>query len=211
MQSNVDTVIVYHLAPSIDKQLHLTELIGNKSWFVDLQKSLISFGNQYHWRIQVLGTESEVSGTWLWVWANTSSNLPNHLLTASLVLKAYGEQHKIPELTTPQVPLDQVDGHSLALIASDICEANAYYRCPYEGGALFVLIMDENFPKCHDPPLQRIATVFPQAIAFEIPDHKLAFTCYLDYYGLSHEQEDRRIVVKENGEAVLSATFDLLP
>lgn len=110
-------------------------------------------------------SDGESSGNWLWAWANTESNIPAHLLVASLSLRAYGEQHGIPQLTSPQLPLGQINSHSLALLASGICKANAYYRCPYEGGALFVLIMDENFPKCPDPPLQRIATVFPQAIA----------------------------------------------
>lgn len=104
---------------------------------------------------------------------------------------------------------DWTRGHVLAMIASGVCRADAYYRCTYEGGAAFVLIMDENFPKCTDPPLQRIATVFPQAIALlEIPDHKLALAGYLDHYGLRHEQDGDKIVVKENGEPVLTATFD---
>lgn len=196
---------------SFDKQVFLSNLIGESGWVFDLPLGILTFSNQFRWQTQLLGTESETSGIWLWAWANTESNIPAHMLVASLVLKAYGEQHGIPELTTPQVPLDQINGHTLALLASGICEANAYYRCPYNGGALFVLIMDENFPKCPDPPLQRIATVFPQAIAsLDIPDHNLALTGYLDHYGLSYERDDDKIVVKEMGEAVLTATFDEL-
>lgn len=158
---------------------------------------------------QLLGTESESSNTWLWAWANTESNIPDHLLVASLSLKDYGEQHGIPELTQSELPLDQIDGHTLALLASGLCDANAYYRCPYDGGALFVLIMDENFPKDPTPPLQRIASVFPQAIAsLDIPDHRLALTGYLDHYGLAHEQDGDKIVAKENGEVMLTAAFD---
>ena len=194
---------------SLEKQISLSDLVGVLGWSYDLATGELSFGNQHHWHSQLLGTESQSSNTWLWAWANTESNIPAHLLVASLVLKAYGVQHGIPELTTPQLPLDQIDSHTLALFASGICEANAYYRCPYEGGALFVLIMDDNFPKCTDPPLQRIATVFPQAIAsLEIPDHRLALAGYLDHYGLGHEQDGGKIVVKEDGEAALTATFD---
>lgn len=194
---------------SVDQQSCLSDLVGEDYWSVDLAAGLIYFSDRYQWHVQLLGTESAASGTWLWAWANTESNIPAHLLAASLALKAYGEQHGIPELTTPQLPLDQIDGHTLALLASGICEANAYYRCPYEGGALFVLIMDENFPKRTDPPLQRVATVFPQTIAsLEVPDHKLALAGYLDHYGLTHEQDGDKIVVKENGEPVLTAAFD---
>jgi hypothetical protein len=194
---------------SFDKQLHLSDRIGEQPWHINLQTDLLSFGNKYQWHFQLLGTESEESNTWLWAWANTDSKLPEHLLVASRVMKAFGEQHNVPELVQPQFPLDQTDGHSPAMLASSICEANAYFRCPYEGGALFVLIMDENFPKCTDPPLQRVVSVFPQAIAsLEIPDHQLAFSGYLDYYSLGYEQEENRIVVRENGEPVITATFD---
>lgn len=200
-----------NLMHSVARQLHLSRLTGLSGWHFDLPTGMLSFGERHRWRTQLLGTESGACNSWLWAWANTESNIPAHLLVASLALRAYGEQHSIPELTTPQLPLDQVDGHTLALLASGICEANAYYRCPYEGGALFVLIMDENFPKCTDPPLQRIATVFPQAIAsLDIPDHKLALAGYLDHYGLSHEQDGDKLVVKESGEPVLTATFDEL-
>jgi hypothetical protein len=211
MLPNLGSETGRYIASSIDKQSHLLSLIRADHWNIDFSTGFLSFGERLRWHSQLFGTESEASGTWLWAWANTESNLPNHLLTTCLALKAYGEQHGIPELTTPQLPLDRIDGHTLALLASGICEANAYYRCPYEGGALFVLIMDENFPKCPDPPLQRIATVFPQAIAsLEIPDHKLALAGYLDHYNLAHEQDGDKIVVKENGEPVLTATFDEL-
>lgn len=209
MSDDLITQWIASVASLVDKQLYCTHLVRGNAWHFDLRAGAISFAKQYRWQTQVLATESEASGTWLWAWANTDSNIPTHLLVASLALKAYGDQNGIPELTTPHLSLDQVDGSTLALFASGICDANAYYGCPYEGGALFVLIMDENFPKCTDPPLQRIATVFPQAIAsLEIPDHKLALTGYLEHYGLSHEQDGEKIVVKENGEVVLAATFD---
>ncbi len=86
---------------SFGKQLHLSGLIGEQPWNIDLKTSLLSFGDKYRWHFQLLGTESEASGTWLWAWATTASKLPAHLLVASHVLKTYGEQRGIPELTTP--------------------------------------------------------------------------------------------------------------
>jgi hypothetical protein len=150
----------YNSVVSYDQQQFFINCINGRNWNFDLASGLLSFGYEFCWKTHLLGTESVISNSWLWTWANTSSNIPAHLLVASLALKAYGEQNGIPELTTPQLSLDKIDGHKLALLASGICEANAYYRCPYEGGALYVLIMDENFPKCQDPPLKRVATVF---------------------------------------------------
>jgi hypothetical protein len=120
-----------------------------------------------------------------------------------------GEQHQIRELTELEVSVNVADGHTLSMIASRVCPANACFRCPYEGGALFVLIKDENFPRCTEPPLQRIATIFPQAISsLNIPNHPLAFSGYLDDYGLAYERDQDQIVVKENGVPVLTASFD---
>ena len=133
------------LVVACDRHHHLSCIVSNHAWHFDLPTGTLSFGNQYRWQTQLLGTESEASNTWLWAWGNTESNIPAHLLVTSLALKAYGEQHAIPELTTPQLPLDQIDGHTL-------CEANAYYRCPYEGGALFVLIV----------PSRIVIAVFPE-------------------------------------------------
>ena len=95
------------------------------------------------------------------------------------------------------------------MIARSVCNANAYYRCPYDGGAAFLLIQDEKFPKNNEPPLQRIAFVFPQAIAsIEIANHKQALAGYLEHYGLVGEAQGDTLVVKEDGETVLTAMFD---
>jgi hypothetical protein len=197
------------LLTAFDKQSSLSTIVGDRDWQFNTETGILSFGDRYHWQAQLLGTKSDESQTWLWAWANISRSIPACLLVSSLALKAYGEQYAISELTMPQIPLHQIDEHTLVLLASVICDANAYYRCPYEGGALFLLIMDENFPKCTDPPLQRIATVFPQAIAsLDIPDHRLALIGYLAHYGLSYEQEGEKIVVKEEGEVELEAIFD---
>lgn len=194
---------------SFDKQMHLLDLIGQNEWSFDPAAGLLSFNKLYQWNCQILGTKSSVSGTWLWAWANSKTTIPTRMLTACLALKTYGEKNNVHQLTTPQFPLSELDDDPLVMLASGICEANAYYRCPYEGGALFVLIKDANFPKCSDPPLNRIATVFPQAIAsLDIPNHKLALTGYLEHYGLSHEQNGDKVVVKEAGEVVLLAAFD---
>ena len=198
-----------HAAASFDKQCYLASLIDSEPWHFDLASGLLSFGDKYHWHAQLLGTEADDSQTWLWAWANTGSNIPPTLLQCALQMKELGDQRLIEDLTTPQLPLDEIDGHVLSMIASGVCQANAYYRGPYEGGAAFLLIKDDAFPKHTDPPLQRIASVFPQAISnIDIPNHKLALMGHLEFYGLAHEQEGDKIMVKENGEPVLTAMFD---
>lgn len=149
-----------HISVSICKQLYLSELIGSSAWHFDLSLGLLAFGDIHHWQVQVLGTESAVTQTWLWSWANTASSIPSSLLGSAITMQLHGESQGIPELTEPELSLDRIDGHTIAMIASGICRANAYYRSPYDGGALYDLIMDESFPKDPTPPLARLATVF---------------------------------------------------
>lgn len=201
--------LLIQIASSCDKQLYLRGLIGTLDWKFDLTSGVLSFGTKYSWHAQVLGVESEPADTWHWTWAYAVTYIPHHLLEASCRMKEFGEQHGIPELARSRIPLGQVDGHMLSLFASNICRANAYYRCPHDGGALFILIKDEKFPQCSEPSLTRIASIFPQVISLlVIPDHRLAFTSYLDYYSLGYERDGRRIVVKDANGSALTATFD---
>lgn len=203
------SLLTRHIAASFDKQLHLMELVAGLDWQIDVTSGVLSFGDRYNWRIQLLGTESEESGTWLWAWANTASGLSSDLLSSARALLILGQLREIAELTQPELSLLNVDVHSLAMIASGLCQANGYYRAPYDGGALFVLIHDETFPTARPLPLARICSVFPQAISsVSIPDHRLALSAYLEYYGLHGKDENGRLVVVQEEQTVLTAEFD---
>ncbi|MEZ4668394.1 MAG: hypothetical protein R3E39_10805 [Anaerolineae bacterium] len=52
----------------------MSDLIGTDGWATNLDTGTITFGGNYQFPIQVLGTESEQAGTWLW--ANDESNVP---------------------------------------------------------------------------------------------------------------------------------------
>jgi hypothetical protein len=145
----------------------------------------------------------------LWSWANTASNLPPEVIEAAEMMRQFGEQQEITEFTRPQLELGELDGHLLSLIASGICKANAYYRAPYDGGAAFLLIRDDRFPKQSEPPLARIVKVFPEALAaLPIQNHRLALSSYLDYYGIPAKPDGDSIVVHDGEEPALTANFD---
>ena len=42
-----------------DRQLLLADPVGNLDWTYDLPTGLLSFGDRYRWRAEVLGTESD--------------------------------------------------------------------------------------------------------------------------------------------------------
>ena len=199
----------HHLLFAFDRQLLLADPIGDLPWAYDLQTGILSFGDRFAWHAEILGTESQESGTWLWAWANEGSDIPEQQQAASLKLKALGEEHGIAEFTEPMVPLDHADGHAFASVAVGEGLGKAYYRGPYEGGAAFLLITDERLQLQVEEPLQRILTVFPQAIsAMEIADHREALRGYLKHYAFEAEDEGDALLVRQHGQEVLRAEFD---
>ncbi len=65
-----------HAALSFDRQLALARAVGKQDWRCDLESGVPSFGPGRCWPVQILGTESEASRTWLWAWANPSADVP---------------------------------------------------------------------------------------------------------------------------------------
>src|SRR5262245_62052220 len=117
-----------HAVAAFDKQLHLTEVVAGRDWSIDLASGLLSFGDGCRWQVQLLGTESEANSTWLWSWANKDSNIPADLLRSAMFLRGMGDLLRLPELTEAQLPLDELDGHFLGILASGVCQAAGYFR-----------------------------------------------------------------------------------
>jgi len=209
----LEDLLIEHGAYAWEKQQHLLQLLGENppGWFYDLDQGTIHFEDRFTFSIQLLGTESALSNTWLWAWANEGSSIPPNLLEAVKALRAYGVQNIISELTEATILLltEQIHGHTLSMIASGICGANAYYRTPHEGGALFLLIHDEDYPVETSHPIKRIATNFLHFIQhFSISDHLRAF----EHYAASHKIHikragNQRILIAEDG-AMLTASFN---
>ena len=124
---------------SLEKQARLLSFLGEHVLELDLDAGTATF-NDLSLPFQVLGTESDNALTWLWAWADEQTEIPDRLVASSRELRAWGEKERIPELSLPSVDLNRADGTMLALIASEVCKASGYYRDPYEGGALFLLL-----------------------------------------------------------------------
>lgn len=206
-----------HVAAAHDRQLGLISEIGDWDWSFAMDRGEMSFTKKKFLStrrrsttVQILGTESNQSRTWRWAWANPASNIPPHLLQSALELRRVGEREGIAELTEPDLDLDHVDGHRLALVASGLLGKPGYYRGPFDAGAMFVLLEDEAFrPKVERPSL-RIATVFPQVIStFEVPDHRRALVSYLRSYDFEVAEAAGVVSAssKQSGDTLVT-TFD---
>lgn len=89
--------------------------------------------------IQVVGTTSPEE--WLWGWAN--DYLPEPSRRDVELVKAFGEDNGVEELTWELLGADAEDlnalGWSLTAVAARICDAEGAYRAPRDGGALFMI------------------------------------------------------------------------
>ena len=114
-----------HVASTYDKQHHLAELVGDRPWSLDMDQGVIRFGDDIQWRAELLGTESELTETWLWSWANEASQIPPAMTRGALALRDYGERNDVAEFAEPELPLEKgdLDGHTLAIIATGALKA----------------------------------------------------------------------------------------
>jgi hypothetical protein len=145
--SRLHDLCAAHAALSSEKQRALAAALGDGPWHYSIGAGTISLdGGRFVLPMQLLGTHAEESNTWLWAWANEVSNYPPELLTSANRLRQIGLEAGVAELTQPLLDLGSADdrpwfdGYYLAMAATGLCQADCYYRAPYEGGALFVLL-----------------------------------------------------------------------
>ncbi len=143
MESLTEYLEQYALV-SLEKQDKFSRLIGEHTIELDIDSGVIRFISDRDRAIpfQVLGTESANTLTWLWAWSDEQPEIPANLLSSAFQLKEWGERHDVREFSIPSIDLSRADGQMISLIASKVCNASCYYRDPYEGGSLYVLLFD---------------------------------------------------------------------
>jgi hypothetical protein len=190
-----------------DKQLDLGEAIGNNGWNLDMTKGEISFGANLIFPIQVLGTFSHSSETWLWAWANTKSGLSESVTKQAQQLKKYGEDHEIDMLRNSEFDATKDDTHLIGLIASGMFNSSGYYIADYGQGAMLVTIKSEKVDKIRTDNHHRILTVFPQLITQFEMNHHIALTNYLTDRGYNISENGTKLSATKNGQTI-TAEFD---
>lgn len=209
MNKHLLSAYTKHAASTLDKQIHLNELIDGLEFVYRNQPGEIAFGDQYTWSTQVVGSESESTKTWLWGWANGASGILDESLVLVRKLQKLGKDNGIEELVTPEIACNEYDGNFWSVLAAGLGKAGAYFRIPNNDGALYVAITDPAFTRSDDHSLARLASVFPQAIAaFPMENHILALKAYADYLGLKHSAEKDGLVVSGGKGGRLTALFD---
>jgi hypothetical protein len=198
----------YALASS-EKQSKLARLIGDHTFELDLDRGVVRFDRSFEFPVQVLGTQSDNTLTWLWAWAEEQTEIFPDLIKSSLEMRDWGRDSDVPECTAPSVDLDRADGGLLSLIATEVCKASCYYRDPYEGGALFLLLFSRDIDRQPSFAADELVQTFADLVSTYDFNHRNAFRSYLQMKNLPHSEHASFITGElETGEDV-RANFEV--
>jgi len=109
-------------------------------WRYDLDRGTLTFlrgdAPKVRASIQVIGSTSSETNTWLWAWANPS--LPKKVTEAAAILRKFGEKEKLAQLVEPSIPSDEYLGWEMAGLAAKLTGAKGAYRCQSDLGLLYL-------------------------------------------------------------------------
>ena len=208
--TDLTQLLTEHGAASWDKQMCLADLIGDGRWQLNIPAGQITFGGKQTFPVQILGSEADAAGTWLWSWANNGISPPEAALQAVSQLQAFGNQNNIREFVEPELNLNAANGHLLSMIASGLCQADAYYRGPYNGGAVFLLLNAPEVRRQGDDTPLRFIRIFNEFITAFSCNHREALAAYVRYKGYPIEEQESGFFTRFPAGAQVRATFDSL-
>ncbi|AEJ00886.1 hypothetical protein Nit79A3_1023 [Nitrosomonas sp. Is79A3] len=128
---------------SIDSAKACFGLGSYRRYDIDLPTAKISFFDEdgvekISADIQVAGSWSPLSDSWLWAWDNES--LPEVVAAQMGEVRQFGEQNDIGTVRTSFEPCDEGKAWSMASIAAQILDAECIYRVVSQKSYLFLLL-----------------------------------------------------------------------
>ena len=189
-------------ALALDKQENLSELIGEETGDLDIEKGQLSFGD-VTFQVQIFGFFMQDSKQWSWAWDNEDI-FGENLIKSALQIKFIGEEFHIPEFTTPLLNATYDDCHTLAMTASSILAMDAYYAVSEDGLDIFVGIKSDLI-KENDSAKKFRDTFYTFQKNFNIYP-KIAFESYTKLKGYGFKPHDDFALAKI-GEARVMAGY----
>jgi hypothetical protein len=127
-------------------------LSWHERWDWDADQGQIVFSDAGRPRVvaqvQLVGSVSRKSGTWLWSWANDS--IQPKLRRDLPEVRRFGEHRGIWQLTTAKWEADEGDGWEMTAIAAYVLQARGAYRMPHEHLLTFAILQAVGWMPGHD-------------------------------------------------------------
>jgi hypothetical protein len=201
-----------HVFRVLENQFRLYQFLGTHDWDFDMDEGRLTFSNSEtkevlaRCPVQILGTESQASQTWLWAWANEASNIPDRLLAGSRMVKSEAERAEVLEYHRPQLPISyERQASELSIVSTGHLGLYTYYAAGYDGGAMYCAI--ERCPEAENTaPLDGLMVnrvIFTAISALDM-NHREAVHAYLGQ-PVAHEGED---LIWDAGSDQVKVRFD---
>jgi hypothetical protein len=194
----------------IDKQFILSKKLIEDDWSYLPDEGILKFENNMKYKVQVLGTQSNVSKTWLWSWANDDFQANKESLNAVKKIKEYGEKNNIDILTEEEIEIsDDLNDFLIAVVSSGIYDSKGFYIGKLELGSIVFLIDDEKVKMETETEVgKRLSTVLMNLISYLKRDHNKAFESYLNFLKVKYIKEDNKIIIKHDEQILVEAEFN---
>ena len=189
-------------------QNRFADIVGNLDWNADFDSCEIAFGDQIY-KIQLIGSESDVSDTWLWGFANQSGLSPEATAFSHDILRA-GREWGLQAFSEPSFELDEMfNGHNLSIAACGAAGENlCYYGCEHDNGCAFVAIMDA--PASLFDPLgaHEFVKTASSCIQNHDVDHKIFIKSFLEFNGVKFDENIEKGGFFKKAKDEIVAKFD---
>jgi hypothetical protein len=131
---------------AFENQMRLSSLVGEHQWLLNTEEATITFNEDLVFKLQFLGTESAITGTWLWADANDKVAFPKTTLELCRRVRAIARAYGLVDFLRDRFEFIEEcgapDGHTLAMVATCLGGASCYYRCAHDNGVVVVTLSD---------------------------------------------------------------------
>jgi len=176
----------------MENAYRMANVIGDTSWMLDIPTQRLTLTRNGTGQVvaslpaQLVGSVSEETQTFLWAWANAASDLPPAILQSVNRLREVAEAEGVrePFLIENTFPMPYLDfGMAATMICAGVTGGFGAYRCPYEGGAAYVVV--ERFPEAEvlPPDPMRASKAITDSISAFSLNHRAALEAYLGAAG----------------------------
>jgi len=180
-------------ALALDKQENLSDLIGDETGELDLEKGILSF-KDFDLPIQIIGFFTEELNQWSWAWDNDDIGFDESFIKSARQMKAIGDEFNIPQLTSPIIQTDLDTCHNFAMVTTAVLDLDAYYAVPEDGLVIFVAVSSDLIKENDSVEKFRINYAIFQKNFNIFP--KIAFEGYTKLKGYIYKPHDDFAVAK---------------
>ena len=177
-------------------QNHAGKCVGKgQNWNVDFTTGTIAFGED-RFPIQLIGTESNTSHTWMWGWNNVN-HLPEDLIALPKEMLNKGEEWNLDPLRLSKFELNDIfNGHNMSVAACGLSDQNYfYYRAPHKDGAIFLAVSNATEEVFAPVDMDEFINLTVECAQQFLPlHHKIFVESFLQWNQVEFDFEKDRII-----------------